>query len=157
MSLVLYGSSGDVRAELGNPSEAEYSADDLNRARTKATNLVNAYVSKAYPSQIPFSLGGEPELLKTTTDDLAVYYAKRAKHPGPLPLSEEVKAEYYDKSIDLLKAISDGVVELPELEGAAGDAVSSPGSTYIPIFGVDNIENQTVDPDLEDHLTDERK
>ena len=157
MSLSLYGSSGDVRAELGNPSELEYSADDIARARTRATNVVNAYVQTAYPSQVPFESGSEPELLKTVTDDLSVYFAKRSKHPGMAPLTEEIKTEYYDKSIDLLKLISEGTVSIPELEGSSGSSISANSDSYIPIFSdASEAEDSTLDSNKVDDVADER-
>lgn len=153
----LYGTSGDVREELGNPAELEYSAEDIADSRTKATNLVNLYVSKAYPTYVPFTLGSCPEPIHEITNDLAVYYAKRRKHPGPGPLSEDVKAEYYDKSIKLLELIRDGDVTFTELETNAPDAgYMATRSSYTPIFDVDQIENHVIDKDLEDHIDDER-
>ncbi len=152
----LYGTSGDVREELGNPAELEYSAGDIEDARTKATNTINIYVAKAYPNDVPFTVSSLPEALNEIANDLAVYYAKRRKHPGPAPLSEDVKEEYYDKSIKLLELIRDGDVALPELVDTSGGDITANRSAYTPIFDLDNIENQNIDTDLEDHIDDER-
>jgi len=128
--------SGDVRESLGNPDEVEYSAITLEMSRRRATNLVNTYVQKVYPESIPFVASGDiPGMLETITIDLSVYYCKRDKHQGPAPLSDEIKEEYYDKSISLLEAIAKGDVELPELEGKQGDAVLAPRKKYSPTFG----------------------
>ena len=156
MPLVLYGSSGDVRGELGNPSEVEYSADDIDRARTRATNVVNAYLQQSYGSIIPFALGTEPELLKSITNDLSVYYAKRSKHPTPLPLTEEVKTEYYDKSIDLLKLISEGEMALPGVASALGENFIAPQSEYSPTFNEDSEIDWEIDQDKLDDIQDQR-
>ena len=152
----LYGTSGDVREELGNPDELEYSSADISDARSKATNTVNIYVAKAYPSDVPFTAATLPEALNEITNDLAVYYAKRRKHPGPAPLSEEVKEEYYEKSIKLLELIRDGDLVLPELASTAGGGISANRSAYTPIFDVDAIDNHDVSPDLTDHIDSER-
>jgi len=152
MSLFLYGSSGDCRQELGNPDEVEYSAEDIRRARERATNLINSYVGKAYPSNVPFASGDTPNQLNTLCDDLSVFFAKRSKHHGPAPLSDEIKEEYYDKSIALLEAISKGDVELPELEGKQGDAILAPRKGYSPTFGEGDELSWDVSPDK---LTDE--
>ena len=153
---LLYGTSGDVREELGSPAEIEYSAGDIEDARAKATNTVNIYVAKAYPDKVPFVISTLPEALNEITNDLAVYYAKRRKHPGPAPLSEEVKEEYYEKSIKLLELIRDGDIVLPELADTSGGDVSALRSAYTPIFDLDDAENQGIDPDLTNHIADER-
>lgn len=128
--------SGDVRESLGSPDEVEYSAISLEMGRRRATNLINSYVQRVYPSQIPFTASGDvPALLETLAIDLSVYFCKRDKHQGPAPLSDEIKEEYYDKSIALLESISKGEVEIPELEGKQGDAILAPQSAYSPTFG----------------------
>ena len=156
MSLFLYGSSGDTRAELGNPDEAEYSADDIRRARTRATNLINSYIQKAYPSNVPFASGDVPDFLDVLADDLSVYYAKRSKHQGPAPLSDEIKEEYYDRSVKLLKLISTGEIEIPELEGKQGDSIIANRKDYTPICDVDGELDQKIDPDLLSDISDDR-
>ena len=157
MTLLFLGNSGDVRGELGSPSEAEYSANDLSRARERATNLVNSYIEVAYSTQIPFTASGDvPFILNSVANDLAVYYAKRSKHPGPAPLTEDVKTEYYDKSIKVLEEIRDGKLEIPELSSTKGDKIIGNRSSYTPTFDVDEIESQSPDQDLIDDIVDER-
>ena len=51
----LLGTSGDVRSELSTPAELEVSANDIDRARNRATAIVNSYVESAYPGAVPFS------------------------------------------------------------------------------------------------------
>lgn len=155
---MLYGASGDVRGELGNPSEVEYSSEDINRARTKATNLVDSYISSAYPSQTPFTNTADvPALINTLSDDLSVYFAKRAKHPGMSPLTEDVKTEYYDKSIKLLEQIRDGELEIPELESKRGNIISSTSTNaYTPTFAEDDETGWNIDTDKLDDISDTR-
>lgn len=154
---ILYGASGDVRGELGNPDELEYSASDILRARTKATNLIDSYVVAAYPSQIPFSTASDvPAILNTVCDDLAVYFARRSKHPGPGPLSKDVKSNYYETSIQILEQIRDGKLEISELEATKGDEISANREDYSPIFDVDSELESRVDPDLETDISDSR-
>ncbi len=157
MAELVYGSSGDVRLELGNPAEAEVSAPLLDLSRRKATRLVNSFVEKAYPDQIPFTVAGDiPLLLNTISDDLSVYYVKRSLHPGPNPLSDTIKEEYYEKNIKILEQIRDGDLEISELAGKQ-TSVSSNRSTYTPIFDVDDIENHVVDPDLTRDVEESRE
>lgn len=155
MALYLYGSATDVRAELGNPDETEYTASDITRARTSATNIVNAYIQKAYPSQVPYTSATEPEIVKTITNDLAVYFARRSKHPGPAPLSETLRQEYYERNIELLKGIAEGEVEIPEMEDALGDSVLTSREGH-PIFDVDEIEKHIIDDDTLEEIDDSR-
>jgi len=157
MAELILGSSGDVREELGNPSEIEYSATVLNLARTRATRVVTGYVEKAYPGKTPFTSSGDvPVLLNEITNELAVFYAKRLNHPGPNPLSEEVKEEYWDKPMEMLKGINEGTIVLSELSTEQGDDIIAKRSEYTPIYDVDEIEKQVVDSDLKGDIEDER-
>lgn len=154
--MATYGSSGDVRLILGNPTETEVSATILGLERTHATNLVDGYLEKAYPSKVPFT-GDVPALVDSLTNDIAVYYIKRDTHPGPLPLSEDVKAEYWERPIETLEKIAKRELELPELTSGLTDRIESNRSAYTPIFDVDNIESAVVDEDLLDDVEDARE
>lgn len=150
-----YGNSGDIRAALGNPSEIEYSANDLLRARVKATSVVNSYLEKQYPDSIPFSTSGDvPTLVTSITEDLSIYFLKRDKHRGPSPLLDSIKEEYWQKSIDLLTSISNGDVSIPELDSTAGDDIISKQSDYTPTFDEGAIEDSVIDPDKLDDISD---
>lgn len=152
-----YGSSGDVRELLGNPGEAEISATLLTLGRKKATAIVDSALEKVYPSNVPFAATGDvPAIINLITDDLAVYYITRTKHPGPAPLSDDVKAEYWDKPIDLLKKIQNREIDLPELTVTLGAQVDANRKDYTPIFDLDEIESAVVDSDLEDKIEDSR-
>lgn len=152
MPELIYGSSGDCRLELGNPAEAEVSASLLNTSRRRATRVINSYLERAYPGQIPFSASGDvPELLNSLNDDLSTYYVKRALHHGPSPLSDTIKEEYYDKSIKLLEEIRDGELVISELAGKVGDIGIATQSKYTPTFSDEKDElNWQIDPDKSD-------
>ena len=156
MSELIYGSSGDCRLELGNPSEAEISAPLLELSRRKATRLVNSYIEKAYPSQIPFSASGDvPLILQNLTDDLSVYFIKRSIHQGPSPLSDTIKEEYYDKSIKVLEEIRDNKLEISELAGKQVNILSN-RNKYIPVFSGEDIVDSVIDPDLSNDISDSK-
>ena len=156
MAELLYGSSGDCRIELGNPAEAEVSASLLDLSRKRATRLVNTYVEKAYPSQIPFAASGDvPLILQTLTDDLSVYFIKRSLHPGPTPLSDTIKEEYYNKSVKVLEEIRDGVLAIPELAGKQTNILSN-RNKYVPIFSGEDIVDSVIDPDLSNDISDSK-
>uniref|UniRef100_A0A6M3LDP5 Uncharacterized protein n=1 Tax=viral metagenome TaxID=1070528 RepID=A0A6M3LDP5_9ZZZZ len=156
MSEYLYGSSGDVRELLGNPVEQEVTATLIDLAREKATRLVNSYVEVSYPSQVPFASGNVPLLLDSLTDDLSVYYVKRALHTGVAPISDEVKEEYWEKPIGILEKISKSEIQISELQDKDGDIVSSSRSKYTPIFDVDDTVNHILDSDLENDIGNSR-
>lgn len=157
MAELLYGSSGDVRLELANASEEEISASLLNLGRQKATRLVDSFIEKAYPNQTPFTVSTDiPVLINTLVDDLSVYFIKRSLHPGPNPLSEDVKSEYYDKPMEILKFIRDGELEIPELSGKQGDSVISSQSAYNPTFQEDSELGWKVDSNKESDIDNSR-
>ena len=158
MADIVYGSSGDCRLDLGSPSEVEVSAQLMFMMRTRATRLVNSYIEKLYPDKIPFTASGDvPKLLDEITNELAVFYIKRGLHPGPDPLSEDVKEEYWNKPIDLLEKISNEEIKLPELTSAEPDRVEANRDDYVPVFDVDKIEESVIDEDLLDDIADERE
>lgn len=152
-----YGASGDVRSTLGNPTEEEISASDISLGRQKATAIVDSYLETQFPSVVPWTASGDvPILINSITDDIAVYYIKRDKHPGPMPLSDDIKEEYWDKSIALLEKIRGGKIQLPELTAETTDAIKSTRKDFYPIFDVDDITSQKPDSGLIDDIADSR-
>lgn len=151
-----YSSSGDVREILGTPSEAEVSATKIDLGRRKASRLIDTYLEKPYPGQIPFTASGDvPSIVNEIASDLSVYFIKRDLHPGPNPLSDTIKEEYYDKNIEVLQQIRDGELEIPELAGKQSSILAN-RSEYHPICDVDNIENHNIDTNLLSDINDAR-
>ena len=154
---IFYGSSGDIRNDLGNPTETEISASLIDLARKKATSIVDAMLEVVYPSKVPWTVAGDvPMLINSVTDDLAIYYIRRSKHPGPLPLTKEVKQEYWEQPIDLLKRIQKREIDLPELTSSLDSQIEANRVDYTPIFDLDEIESAVIDPDLLDDIDEKR-
>ena len=154
---IRYGVSGDIRSSLGTPTESEYSAASIVLAQTRATNLINAYLEKSYPSTVPFTASGDvPALVNTIATDLSVYYLKRDKHKGPTPLSDDIKGEYWDKNIELLEKISKEEIRIPELESGEGDMIQAPQKKYQQTFDEGAIEDSVIDPDKLDDISDSK-
>lgn len=154
---ISYSSSGDVREILGNPSESEVSAIKISLGRKKATDLINIYLEKAYPGQVPIESSSDiPSIVNELASDLSVYYIKRDLHPGPLPLEDGVKSEYYDKSIDILKQIKDGEISLPEFTGKQGDTLLSSQSEFSPTFDEGPDLGWVVDSDKLENLSNSK-
>jgi len=152
-----YGSSGDVRTNLGSPTETEVSANLLDLARRKATDLVNGYLEVAFPTNVPWGASGDtPVLINSITDDIACYFIKRNTHKGIMPLSDEVKEEFWEKPVQMLKDIQSGKMQLPELTAAVGDSVEANRGSYTPIFDVDKVDFSKIDSDLQDVINDAR-
>jgi len=154
---ILFGASGDIRESLGNPAENEYSASNIALAQLRSTNLINAYLEPVYPDSIPFTVSGDvPALVNTIATDLSIYYLKRDKHRGPSPISDLVKSEYYDKSVELLEKIVEGKMKLPELTAGEGDAILSKQSEYNQTFNEDGETDWTIDDDKLEDISDSR-
>lgn len=156
---IYYGSSGDIRNDLGTPTETEISASIIDLARKKATAVVDGMLESAFPSVVPWTVITDvPDLINSITDDIAIYYIRRSKHPGSLPLTEDVKIEYWDKPIDMLKQIQNGAIVLSAFSVATTeDTIMANRSDYTPIFDLDDAESWVVDDDLEDKISDSRK
>lgn len=155
---IYYGASGDVRAELGSPTETEVSASLLDLGRKKATALVDSFLEAAYPSNVPFASAGDvPAIIDSITNDFACYYIYRSKTRGLSPVSAEVKEEYWDKPMELLKSIQKGEVALPELTSSLDAEVDANRKDYHPVFDVDAPESAVIDEDLLDDVADDRE
>jgi len=157
MSELIYGLSGDVRQELGNPSEVEVSAGKILTARTRATRVVNGRLEKLFPDSIPFtSSTNVPVLIDEITNELATFYVKRMSHKGIAPLSDEVKTEYWEKPMQMLQDIIDEKVKLPELTAAEADRMLAPQKDYTPTFDEADELNWVVDPDKLEDIADSK-
>ena len=142
--------------ELGSPSEGEISGALITISLTRATNIINSYLERPYPELVPFAAGDVPAMIDDIATAIATYFVKRARFPGPGPLAEQTKADYYDKSIEDLKAISKGELKLPELTSKIKRDIKSTQSGYAPIFGVSDTENSVVSPTRLDDEADDR-
>lgn len=163
---VFYSSSGDVREELnagamagdrGYLDESQIKGVIIQRARRRATRVINGKLEPVYPTKIPFASGDVPKLIDSIAGDLSVYYVKRAKHPGPEPMVSNVKEEYFERSMELLQEIADRKIELPELTSE----ISYPETYHnrkdiTPVFDMDDIESQVVDSDLKEDISEDR-
>lgn len=151
-----YGASGDVREELGNPTESEYSGSLIERTRKKASALIDVALERTYPAKIPFASGDVPVIIDSLANDFATYYCLRAKHTGPVPLSEEKKEEYWDKPFALLESIAKREKAIPELTSSLKRKILSTTQSYSPVFDMDKPEDWAVDSDLKDKIADDR-
>lgn len=154
-----YGASGDIRTALGSPTDAEIGGGIITTGRLKATDLVNLKLKAQFPSSVPWTASGDvPSIINGITNDLSVYYIKRDIHPGPAPIDENTKIEYWEKPLALLEQIATGEVIVPEI-GDTGeeDRVKSTTEDYNPVFGMDAVENQGVDSTLLEDIADSKE
>lgn len=153
-----YGVSGDIRnLEFASVTEAEISGALITTSLTRATNIINSYLERPYPELVPFAAGDVPAMIDDIATAIATYFVKRARFPGPGPLAEQTKADYYDKSIEDLKAISKGELKLPELTSKIKRDIKSTQADYLPIFGIGDETTASIDSDHLQDESDERK
>ena len=157
MAELIYGSSGDIRVELGSPSELEVPASHILIARTRATRVINGRLEKSFPDSIPFATEADvPLLIGEISNELAVFYVKRAKHKGIAPLSDEVKTEYWEKPMQMLQDILEEKIKLPELTSSEADRIIAKQSSYTPVFEQDGELEWQLDEDKLDDVSDSR-
>lgn len=168
MAETIYAVSGDVRDELNAGvvhGEAGWQGENKIKGRLVTTSLrratrhVNSKLKGPYPEEIPFGASGDvPHTIQSISNDLAVYYVRRAKHPGPGPMSDEVKDEYWDKPNEQLDEIIEAAVALDELDttDATYDDTYHNQEDRTPIFDMDDVANYEVDPDRLDDISDAR-
>src|SRR3990167_2237191 len=139
------GSSGDVRTFLGSPSEAEVPGTLITTCLTRATNDVDSYLEHTYPEQIPFTVAADiPAKINDIATDIAVYYVKRAKFPGPGPLTESIKTDFYDKAIAELEKLRDKKLMLPELTAKIERDITANQIEFQPTFGLGDELSQSI-------------
>jgi len=156
MSELSYASYSDIRSELsGGAEKGDQSYMDESqlhevlvvKSARHATRDINGKLEKTYPGQVPYAASGDvPLLLQSIANDLAVYYIKRAQHPGPGPMSAEVKSEYFDKPMAMLNDIADRKMMLGGL-GSTSDDVYDANEGYTPVFDIDSTLDQGADPE----------
>lgn len=162
---VAYGSSGDVREELvsgnaqsdqGYLDETQIRGDIITRGLRRATRIINGYLEPVYPDSVPFAAGSIPVLIDSLANDLAVCYVMRSKHSNFPPMSNETKEMYCDETKELLDKLAKREMQLPELTSTDYPETSNSMEGINPVFDMDAVENQGVDPDLIDDIRDEK-
>ena len=159
-----YGESGDIRSDFsaGLPpthanykGEAEIPGELIERGRRNAYALINAKLKVAYPSQVPWASGSEPELIYEISNKLAMCYVYKRKNPGPAPIDKKVKTEFCSEPEKQLDALAKFDMQLPEIEEPIGDKVHHTRD-HTPIFDVDDELNQSPNSGLLDDISEER-
>lgn len=169
---VLYGSSGDVRDEVNVcvlPSTAGHYADEteipgkliINSLR-KATRVINGFLEPVYSNVVPYTdITSPAKLLDEIANDMATYYVLRSASAKVAPVSAEKKMDYFDVYMEVDKGIlwkiREREIQLPELTSQYIDEIKTVRAAgRAPIFDVDKITDQEVDPNLLDDISDER-
>jgi hypothetical protein len=169
MAEVAYIGNSDVRTEMsaaipsgttGYLGEAQLPDALLTIAVKRATREVNLRLKPHFPAEIPFASSGDvPYTIKGITTDLAVFFTKRAMHPGPAPLSETVKSEYWGKAIEALDKIIDGGIAPSELDSKGAttdDRVYDNVENRTPVFDMDEPMDWGLNENTMDQIEDDR-
>ena len=167
MPETMYGSSGDIREIINAGSqpgdnryidEREVRGALIQRARKDNSRVINGKLEPVYPDNVPFASGDVPLLIDTIANLLSVWSIKRDKHPGPAPLSADIKEEYYDKPIGWLDALAERKMQLTELTSAVNyPNVFGNRKDITPVFDMDDELKQRVDPELLNDIAGERE
>lgn len=145
--------AGAVEGDKNYKGEAQLHEALITRSAKHATRVIDGKLESVYPDQVPWAASGDvPTLVRSVAEDLSVYYVRRAKHPGPGPMSDDVKGEYYDKPMAILEQIADREILLNELSIGYPDVYHS-RKNRDPIFDMDDVIDQEVDPELLDDIS----
>lgn len=162
--MAYYGLSGDVRADMNGGlatthdnymGETQLAGALIERGRRYAYALINSKLNPAYPSQVPWASGSEPDLIYELANKLTMCFIYSRKNPGSEPLDKNRKEQFCDEPINILDQLASFEMELSEIEKPLGDKVYH-NRDYTPVCDVGDIENQEVDPDLIDDIADSR-
>jgi len=159
-----YGNSGDVRDDMNGGlasthdnymGEAQLAGSLIERGRRNAYATINSKLEPAYPDQVPWTSGSEPEMIYEIANKLAMCFILTRKNPGSDPLDKNRREQYCEEPIKMLDELASFEMELPEIDVPFGETVYHTRD-YTPACDIDDIENQEVDPDLLDQIADER-
>ena len=161
---VYYGGSGDVRSDLNGGlatshdnymGETQLAGALIERGRRSAYSIINSKLEPAYPSQVPWTSGSEPDLIYEISNKLAMCFVLTRKNPGSEPLDKNRREQYCEEPMKLLDQLASFEMQLPEIESPLGAKVHHTRD-YTPVCDMDDVENQEVDPDLVDDIADAR-
>lgn len=165
MAEVIYFSSGDVREAMNAgklPTANNYLGEIqlpgalITRGGRSATRYINGKLERVYPDSIPFTAGSVPVLIVEVANELAECWIRRKQYPGISPMSKE-DTSACDSANQMLDDIADEKIELPEL--SASDTVGDVKHTragFTPVFDMDSVLDQEVDPELLEEIDSER-
>lgn len=172
---ILYGSSGDVRAEINAYSapalaghyvdEAEIPGSSIIRALERATRKINSYLEVVYSNSIPVTtVAAVPLLLDDIATDIATYYVWRGNmfRLGSMP--EEKRQLYFlehtsedEANPGTLPMLRSRGLQLPEFASAYTDEVKAVRNQgQAPTFDVDDETNWKTDQRTLDDIDRER-
>jgi len=122
---------------------------------TRADSIIDSKVGLKY--SVPFAT--TPPVIETISTELAAYFVMRTLFTQ----DSQNKNEWittFKECIKQLDMIAEGSMAVLDSAGAqlafSGDPVTSDTKDYAPVFNMDEIENQGIDPDLTDDIADER-
>lgn len=118
---------------------------------TMAESVINAKLGGRYT--VPFTT--TPPLIESIATGLAAYFCMQALFTADSQNSSAWVESVGKMWMDLLNAIADGITPLVDSTGAEISVKNNLLSTtagYTPVFDVDGIESQVVDPDRLDDI-----
>lgn len=121
---------------------------------TKAGSIIDGALVKRY--SLPLS--AIHPLVKSISDDLTIYFIKRALNPGGGELDDE-SVDAYRFVIGQIEDIRKGKVDLVDAAGtrvATRETCSSSTEDHAPIFDLDPVEDHVIDEDYLDEIQDAR-
>lgn len=166
MAETIYAVSGDVRESMSvgmNPSATNYKGEIqlpgvlITRGGRSATRYINGKLEAVYPDIVPWAEGSVPVLIVEIANELAECWIRTKQHPGPAPMSKDV-SDPCAAVKETLQEIADGKMKLPEITASTPfDDVGHTRGDYTPVFDMDDVVNQKVDPDLLEDIGESRE
>lgn len=158
-----YGVSGDIRADLNAhlpAAHANYKGEDvlpgalIEAGRDFATQEIDATLKPRYGEHIPFTT--VPALIDKIANALAEEFVQDKMNPGPAPKTQDKYSTNAKRCRDILESLAEGTMELPEVDDPEGGQVFHTHANRAPAMDVDATEDQEVDPDLLDDISNNR-
>lgn len=150
-----YCTAAQIRKRVVGVTVAVMDDTDVGTHITRADNLINARISNRY--SVPFTT--VPPIVETLSIEISAYFVMTTLFTNDSQNKNEW-VEVFKASIETLKNISDGKIEIIDSDGnAVTSRVQSIKSTmqgHTPVFDLDSSENWAVDSDLQDEISDAR-
>src|SRR3990167_2039058 len=126
MATFYYGVSGDIRDDVKrNATSTELPGPEITRGQKWATAFLDGFLEPIYPDNVPFASGDVPAMVDWMASQLGVYFTLRSLYKNRPPNWADIRTEYYDNVMDVLKEMREGNIDIPDLSSQRAPEVDS--------------------------------
>ncbi len=153
-----YSTNTSIYILLTGLTQNSSTTDVINQQITRIKGKIDSYVSSRYSVTGWTTVASTPQIIQDISDRLVAKRTMMSLWTRDGQNVNEWVNELAEEALEDLKRISKGeiLVTIDGSEESTNLDVSSTRKDFTPVFDVDNVLNQQVDPDLIDEIDSER-